>query len=125
MTDDLVALHARRPLRRPVHRRLGDDRRDSDPAVRARLERMVELCPSGRLAHAPTDDAEPVEPEFAPSIAADPRRAALGAGQHPGRVVRRHDLRDRNRVTLCRCGHSNNKPFCDGTHKLVGFRDGD
>jgi len=30
----------------------------------------------------------------------------------------------RDRVTLCRCGHSSNKPFCDGTHKVVGFRDG-
>jgi CDGSH-type Zn-finger protein/uncharacterized Fe-S cluster protein YjdI len=26
------------------------------------------------------------------------------------------------RVALCRCGESSNKPFCDGTHTLVGFR---
>lgn len=25
-------------------------------------------------------------------------------------------------VALCRCGVSTIKPFCDGTHKLVGFR---
>jgi len=25
------------------------------------------------------------------------------------------------KLALCRCGHSSNKPFCDGTHKNVGF----
>jgi CDGSH-type Zn-finger protein len=29
---------------------------------------------------------------------------------------------ERDPVALCRCGKSKRKPFCDGTHKLVGFR---
>ncbi len=25
-------------------------------------------------------------------------------------------------IALCRCGHSKNKPFCDGTHRTCGFQ---
>ena len=30
-------------------------------------------------------------------------------------------LSGRTAISLCRCGHSNNKPFCDGSHKTSGF----
>lgn len=33
-------------------------------------------------------------------------------GQYTGR---------QKRITLCRCGGSDNKPFCDGTHERIGF----
>jgi CDGSH-type Zn-finger protein len=32
-----------------------------------------------------------------------------------------YDLGGRTVVSLCRCGHSGNKPFCDATHKKIGF----
>jgi len=32
------------------------------------------------------------------------------------------DLAGRTAVSLCRCGHSENKPFCDSSHKRVGFQ---
>ena len=97
---------------------------DPDPAVRERMGRMVQLCPSGRLAWADSVDSPDREPEYEPEIGVF-RNGPLfvrggvrvvGADGEPYEV--------RNRQTLCRCGHSQNKPFCDGSHKLVGFRDG-
>ena len=40
----------------------------------------------------------------------DPTGKAFGLG---GRSV----------IKLCRCGHSADKPFCDGSHRQVGFSD--
>lgn len=35
---------------------------------------------------------------------------------HDGNVVK-----TLAKAALCRCGHSNSKPFCDGTHREIGF----
>jgi CDGSH-type Zn-finger protein len=32
-----------------------------------------------------------------------------------------YDLNGRTAIGLCRCGQSNNKPFCDGAHAKCGF----
>jgi len=37
---------------------------------------------------------------------------------HDGNVIETKEF-----FTLCRCGHSKTKPFCDGTHKVIGFVD--
>jgi CDGSH-type Zn-finger protein len=34
---------------------------------------------------------------------------------------RRFELPPGSGVVLCRCGHSSTKPFCDTTHKRIGF----
>jgi CDGSH iron-sulfur domain-containing protein 3 len=41
------------------------------------------------------------------------------------RVIRdgREETIERPIMFLCRCGHSQNKPFCDGTHNKIGFQE--
>ena len=33
-----------------------------------------------------------------------------------------YDISAKKRVSLCRCGASTTKPFCDGTHSKIGFQ---
>lgn len=35
---------------------------------------------------------------------------------------REFDLSGRTAIALCRCGHAENKPFCDGSHNRMGFQ---
>ena len=75
-----------------------------------------------------TNDA--VEPELERSIAVveDPAKNCSGPlwlrGGIPVFSADGTSYDVRNRQTLCRCGRSANKPFCDGTHADIDFRDG-
>jgi CDGSH-type Zn-finger protein len=94
-------------------------------------EREARLCPSGRLVtwRAKTGgELEPSEPDLEPSIALveDPHQGVSGPiWVRGGIAIESFDgasYEVRNRTTICRCGASRNKPFCDGTHAAVGFR---
>ena len=91
-----------------------------DPEVRETARRMIANCPSGRLGYGP--GFEELEPQFEPSVAMIKDgplwvRGGIKMETDDGFVYEKL-----NRMTLCRCGQSSNKPFCDGTHKEVGFK---
>ena len=79
-------------------------------------------CPSGRLVVWDKKTKKPIEPKFAPQISVLEDKAAHRAGPifvKGGIAVESangQEYEKRNRVTLCRCGNSKNKPFCDGSH---------
>jgi CDGSH-type Zn-finger protein len=87
-------------------------------------------CPSGRLVAWDNETGKPVEPHYPPSIGLieDPVEDCSGPLWVRGGVkviaADAYTYEVRNRVTLCRCGASKNKPFCDGTHAAIKFRDG-
>ncbi len=94
-----------------------------DPGEHAEMRAMVHRCPSGRLAVATPPDPEPVEPTFEPSVGVEPNASYWVRGGIPVVSEDGAPYEVRNRQTLCRCGRSRNKPFCDGTHERVGFSD--
>jgi CDGSH-type Zn-finger protein len=82
-------------------------------------------CPAGRLIAVDNSTGEDIEPNFEPSISLiiDPDDNSVGAiwvkGNIPIISSNGFTYEIRNRVTLCRCGKSANKPFCDGSHLFL------
>jgi CDGSH-type Zn-finger protein len=103
--------------------------RTDDPEIRATFIRQVENCPAGRLVAWDKATGEPVERELPISIGLieDPEEQCSGPVWLRGGITvvsaDGFEYEVRNRVTLCRCGQSQNKPFCDGTHASMKFRD--
>jgi len=108
-----------------VWRRVADDGDGSRQVV---IEQS-NFCPSGRYTAVDRDTAFVHEPDLEPSIGLveDPHEGLSGPVWVRGRVpVISADgtpYEVRNRMTLCRCGGSKNKPFCDSAHVDIGFDD--
>ena len=79
-------------------------------------------CPSGRLVVYDKKTGEALEPKLEKSICAieEPAKGVSGPywvrGGIPVYSADGKMFEVRNRVTLCRCGKSTNKPFCDSSH---------
>ena len=92
--------------------------------------REANYCPAGRLSAWEKGAKKPYEPKFKPELGLIEDPAIRSAGPlwvRGGIRIKREDgsqYEIRNRVTLCRCGQSANKPFCDGTHASMRFDDG-
>ena len=102
----------------------------ADPEIASTVRHEAASCPSGRLVLRDKKTGGTLESELGASIGIveDPSKACSGPlwvrGGIPVTSSDGTTYEVRNRVTLCRCGASKNKPFCDGSHDDVHFHDG-
>ena len=100
-----------------------------DPETAAIFLDQVSNCVSGRLVAIDNETGEPVHAQRGQriSVTQDPAEECSGPLYVEGGVrVMSADGEPyelRNRMALCRCGQSGNKPFCDGTHVKIGWSD--
>jgi uncharacterized Fe-S cluster protein YjdI/CDGSH-type Zn-finger protein len=94
-----------------------------DAASADEIARVITTCPSGALHFERIDDGpqESVPETTTVTVTRDGPlylHGALEVRDANGAVIRRGA-----RMALCRCGASRNKPFCDNSHQMIGFRD--
>lgn len=98
---------------------------DKEEAILAAVE-----CPAGRLVPIDKQTGQPIEPEYEPGIDVlqDPEEGVscglFVKGGIPIQSCNGTTYEVRNRVMLCRCGASRNKPFCDAMHVSISYGDG-
>lgn len=96
---------------------------DPDGASKDEIIKTISKCPSGALSYS-VDGREYRDQEREPMVTVlkDGPYAVTGGIQVAGHEGRAEEVSEEH-CTLCRCGSSKNKPFCDGTHWNIGFKD--
>ena len=91
---------------------------DTDTIVGA-----IESCPTGALRYERLDGQPGEQPDVPTTVVPWPNGPLFVRGEL--QVDDRHGetFLAGPRAALCRCGHSENQPFCDLSHKEAGFRD--
>ena len=95
---------------------------DPDGAAVDDIISTIEACPSGALSYS-IDDVEHGDQDRQPmvTIAKDGPYVVTGGIELLEQSF--GEGASKEHYTLCRCGASRNKPFCDGSHWRIGFKD--
>jgi uncharacterized Fe-S cluster protein YjdI len=93
-----------------------------EEATTQQIVEQIKKCPSGALSYfMNTETEEPVKVETETIVETSPNGPLLVYGNvsikdASGNLTKKHNV-----TAFCRCGASTNKPFCDGSHKKIGF----
>ena len=83
---------------------------------------QVKKCPSGALSYAMNNVPEPIKEKKPENLIVVTKGGPLLV--HGNITIQDHEgnfCQKDNVTAFCRCGQSNNKPFCDGSHRKVEF----
>lgn len=83
---------------------------------------QVEKCPSGALSYYRNDHVPPRDDSPAAVVEVSSDGPLIVSGNVTVKHVDGSQESRRGKSAFCRCGQSGSKPFCDGTHKKVGFK---
>ena len=86
--------------------------------------KIVDNCPSGALSYKRNNNLEEdkvLTEEVPTSIQVNKGGPYLVKGKFTFINSDGKEEIKEGSIALCRCGGSNNKPFCDGTHRKIGF----
>ena len=86
------------------------------------IKETINKCPSGALSYT-VNGVEHQDREGAPGIFIAPNGPYVVSGGPPLENTTRAEGVAKEHFTLCRCGGSKNKPFCDGSHWNNDFKD--
>ncbi len=95
---------------------------DPDGASAEEIIDVVKRCPSGALSYSVGSENGPINVEDA-SIFIAPNGPYVLKGKMTLKDTTKRKGASETSATLCRCGASKNKPFCDGSHWDAGFSD--
>ncbi len=93
-----------------------------DAASRDEIIATIQKCPSGALSYS-VDDLERSDGEGDPAIFVAPNGPYVVSGRPDLLDTTQGEGASKEHFTMCRCGGSKNKPFCDGTHWSNKFTD--
>jgi len=86
------------------------------------IAETIRACPTGALRYE-GGDVPPEVPDEPTTVEVRPNGPLYLRGRLQLQGPGGRSAREEYRVALCRCGASENKPFCDNSHRLIRFRD--
>jgi uncharacterized Fe-S cluster protein YjdI/CDGSH-type Zn-finger protein len=88
------------------------------------IARTIVTCPTGALHFRRLDGGAQEEASAETTVEPRPNGPLFVRGRLKITGADGHVIREDTRLALCRCGASQNKPFCDGSHRRIGFTTG-